>query len=73
MTRVHSPAPYKPQDIEAGTRVQGRASGRFGIVQPHRPNLMGTFSVAWQDGSGLWEVVTADDVHIMADTKAGAA
>jgi hypothetical protein len=73
VTRVHSPAPYKPQDIKAGARVQGRASGRVGIVQPHRPNLMGTFSVAWCDGSQLWEVVTADDVHIMADTKAGAA
>jgi hypothetical protein len=73
MTRVHSPARYEPVDIEASTRVQGRASGRVGIVQPHRPNMMGTFSVAWCDGSQLWEVVTADDVHVIADTKAGAA
>lgn len=64
---------YKPRDIVPGTKVQGRASGRVGIVQPHRPNQMGTFSVAWSDGSQLWEVVTADDVHVIAATKAGAA
>lgn len=73
MIRVHSPKPYKPVDIVAGTRVQARMSGRVGVVQPHRPNLLGTFSVAWCDGSQLWEVVTADDVQIIADTKAGAA
>ena len=73
MIRVHSPAPYTPSDIPAGTKVQGRTSKRVGIVQPHRPNLMGTFSVAWCDGSQLWEMVTADDVQIIADTKAGAA
>ncbi len=73
MIRVHSPAPYTPRDIPAGTEVRGLISRRKGIVQPHRPNLMGTFSVAWCDGSQLWEVVTADDVQVIADTKAGAA
>jgi hypothetical protein len=73
--RVHSPAPYKPRDIPAGTKVRGWASGRVGIVQPHRLNQMGTFSVRWADpGTGaIWEVVTADDVTIVTDTKAGAA
>jgi len=71
--RVHSPARYEPVDIPAGTRVRGRMSGRVGVVQTHRPNLMGTFSVAWCDGSQLWEMVTADDVQIITDTKAGAA
>jgi hypothetical protein len=65
--------PHKPQDIVSGTKVQGRMSGRVGIVQRYRPNQMGTFSVAWCDGSQLWEVVTADDVHVLARAAAGAA
>lgn len=73
MIRPPPARPYTPQDIGAGTKVQGQASGRVGIVQPHRPNQMGTFSVAWCDGSQLWEVATADDVHVLAETKAGAA
>lgn len=73
MIRPTPVRPYKPQDIVSGTKVQGRMSGRVGIVQRNRPNQMGTFSVAWCDGSQLWEVVTADDVHVLAGTTAGAA
>jgi len=70
---VHSPAPYAPHHIPPGTRVKARVSGRVGVVQPYRPNLMGTFSVAWLDGSQLWEVVTADDVAVVASAGSGAA
>jgi len=72
VTRIHSPRRYEPVDIPAGTKVQAHMSGRVGVVQPHRPNLLGTFSVAWCDGSQLWEVVTADDVHVITETAAGA-
>lgn len=62
--KVYSPRPYDQKSPLPGTMVQARMSGRVGEVQRYIPNEVGTFPVAWRDGSSLWAVVAADDVEI---------
>lgn len=59
--------PSEPPPV--GARVQGRMSGRQGLVQRYRPNRLGVFPVAWLDGSGLWSVAGVDDVLVVADAE----
>lgn len=70
---IHSPRPYQPRWIPAGTRVKSRVAGRYGVVQPYRANPLGLFSVTFADG--LSEVVTVEDVAIVVEpaVKDGAA
>lgn len=53
-----------------GATVRGRYSKRLGIVQT-ATNHLGLFSVAWRDGSGLWEVCGADDVLLVVEAATG--
>lgn len=64
---------YAPVQVPPGTRVfrlrNGRPGTLLGVVQKYRPNLLGTFPVAWADG--IWETCAADDVVIASEPAVG--